>query len=411
MFIVKKTCFYMKKSKNFKIINLNQNIENTPIIKEGNNSWVLWGLKNDYPIQLLNLYSSSPVHKSCCDFLATCVLGQGIDWQKMKLEGAESYPNFNDSWQSFLYKISLDYIIFGGFAFQIIKNRDNKTYSYYHQPFATVRLEKADSEGDINFAYLCKDWQKTNTYKPQRIELLNFTDDKKVAMGKSYLFYFADYNCFDDYYPNPYYSSALNSIQSDAKLQTFDLSAIVNNFTPSGILTLNPVSDDEERESILKNINATFSDADNANNLIITFKNSNEDMPVAFTPIQSSNEGVNLFSDTNERVVNRIMAAHRIPSKALIGMPMDSTGFSNEGSLLQTAYQLLELTHIAPMRNKIFGYINTLFAMNGIDTQLIIKPLSFNLTANTSEQPAVAAKEIDDENINYDDKITTNTTN
>lgn len=395
----------MKKSNKFQVINLNQHIENTPEIKESVQQWVLWGKKNDYPTQLLNLYNSSTVHRACCDFLATCILGDGIDWNAMKLEGAETYPNFNDSWETFLHKIALDYIIFGGFAFQIIKNNDNKTYTYFHQPFSTVRLGKMDDEGDIKNAYLCKDWSKTSINKPQSIELVNFTDDKKIARGKSYLFYFADYNIFDPYYPQPHYSSSLNAIQADSKLQNYDLNAIVNNFTPSGILTLNPVSDDEERELILKNINSTFSGEENANNLIITFKKNSEDKPAAFSPIASNYEGVNLFADTNERVVNRIMAAHRIPSKALIGMPMDSTGFSNEGTLLQTAYQLLEKTHISQMRNKIFGYINTLFAMNGIDTQIVVKPLSFNLDVNTEQKQTSNANVIDDDNIAYEDKI------
>lgn len=396
----------MKKSNKFQVINLNKDIQNTPIINDSTpNQWVAWGKKNDYPTLLLDLYAGSTVHRACCDFLATCILGDGIDWNEMKLNGTESTPNFNDSWESFLYKIALDYIIFGGFAFQIIKNNDNKTFTYFHQPFTTIRLAKMDDEGDIKHAYLCKDWSKPSINKPQSIEVINFTDDNKIAKGKSYLFYFADYNIFDPYYPQPHYSSALNAIQADAKLQNYDLNAIVNNFTPSGILTLNPVSSDEERELILKNINSTFSGDENANNLIITFKKNSEDLPASFAPIQSNSEGVNLFSDTNNRTIDRILSAHRITSKGLIGMPLDSAGFSDQGGLLQVAYNLLEKTHIQHMRNKIFSYINNLFKMNGINTQIVIKPFSFNLDVNTAQNHTSNANVIDDDNIAYEEKI------
>lgn len=395
---------------NFKVINLNKAVENTPIINSNTaQRWVYWGKKNDYPTLLLNLYHNSVIHRACVDFISQTIMGDGVDYDTMEMNNSETYPNFNETWDTFLSKLALDMVLYGGFAFQIIKNRDNKTYSYYHQQFGTIRLGRMDEDGDIKYAYLCSDWSNTVKNAPKEIELFNFTDDEHIAMGKSYLFYYSEYNPFDNYYPQPSYSSALNAIQADAKLQAYDLNSIVNNFTPSGILTLNPVADDNERELILKNINATFSGEENANNLIITFRNSIDDKATEFTPIQSNNEGVNLFSDTNERVTNRIISAHRIPNKALIGMPMDSTGFSNEGSLLQTSYNLLEKVKIAPLRNKIFTFINKMFAMNGIDTKVIVKPLSFNLEVNTTStvDNQDNVNTINDNNVNYEDKINT----
>lgn len=395
----------MKKSKNFKVINLNKEIENTPIITNNPRGWQNWGSRNQYGTQLLNLYNTSVTHRACCDFLATCVLGSGIDWSAMKMEGTESMPNPFDTWETFLHKISLDFVVYGGFAVQIVKNRDDKTYTFYHQEFNTVRPAIENEDGEVTSAFLCADWSNTSKYRPQEIEIINYTDDVKLTLGKPYLLYYTRYSPFDKWLPNPSYSSALPAIEADAKLSTYDLSSIINNFTPSGILTLNPVSDDDERELILKNINATFSGEENANNLIVTFKKNSEDLPASFSPIASNSEAVNLFADTNERVVNRILAAHRIPSKALIGLPMDATGFSNEGTLLEAAYQLLEKTRLTQLRNEILSVINNIFAMNGIETKIVIKPLSFKLDELNVEKQDVEVKEIDDTNIDYNTKI------
>lgn len=376
----------IKDSNIIKTIKLNKFIENSPSINDNTPyKWVNWGYDNKFPLFLLDLYHNSIIHKSSIDFLVSAILGEGIDYEAMEMADTESFPNFNDTWDSFMGKIALDYLLYGSFAFQIIKNRDNKSYSFFHQPFSTVRLGKKNDKNEIKYAYICKDWSNTVTNKPIEIEVFNFIDDIDIPKGKPYLFTYIDYNVFDEYYSSPSYISAIDAIRTDVSLKNYDLNAVFNNFTPSGILTLNQVADDDERNMILKNIEATFTNSDNANNLIITFRNSLEDEPAKFTPISANVDNVNIFSDCNERTINRILAAHKIANKGLIGLPMDNSGFASEGQLLQAAYNLLEKTTVGNYRKKIVNYINKLLSMNGIDTKIIIKPLSFNLIENKKE--------------------------
>nr|DAH91185.1 MAG TPA: hypothetical protein [Bacteriophage sp.] len=63
-----------------------------------------------------------------------------------------------------------------------------------------------------------------------------------------------------------------------------------------------------------------FQGSDNANNIMITFKNHNEENPVTFQSFDKTSDSVNLFNDNNERTVNRILAAHRISNRSLIGL-------------------------------------------------------------------------------------------
>lgn len=394
-----------KNTNNFKIINLNKQIENSPIINDLTPyHWVTWGKDNLYPIHLLNLYHNSTVHSACVDFLTNAILGEGVDYAAMSInDDNELVPNYLESWDELITKVSKDLVLYGGYAIQVIKNRNDKTYSFFHTPFSTVRFGKKDENGEIKKAYLCKDWSNYVANKPVEIDVLNYTDDANIALGKPYLLVHTNYNLFDDYYPCPHYISSLDAIRTDAEMQKYDLNAVHNMFTPSGILTMNQVSDDDERQMILKNIEATFTGSENANNIIITFRNNSEDKPVEFTPIASNSDGVNLFADTTNRTTDRILAAHRV-SRGLIGLPIDDAGFSSEGAILQAQYNLTNKILLNGLRKKITNHINTILKLNGIEQELILKPLSFNIDV-VEENKEVTVDEtrnvdeiIDDEN-------------
>ena len=214
---------------------------------------------------------------------------------------------------------------------------------------------------------------------------------------------YTNYNLFDEFYPAPHYISALDAIRTDLQMQKYDLNAVTNMFTPSGILTMNQVSDDNERQMILSNIEATFTGSENANNIIVTFRNNNDDKPVEFTPIASNTDGVNLFADTTDRTIDRILSAHRV-SRGLIGLPIDDAGFSSEGAILQAQYNLSNKILINGMRKKVTSHINTVLKLNGIEQELVLKPLSFNIDVVTSNREVTVDENrnvneiIDDEN-------------
>ena len=369
------------KNNNFRVINLNKNIPNSPVIGTDNTStpWVNFGKKNNYDTSLLELYHNSVVHAACIDFLTNAIIGEGVDYARMQINNEnELVPNYLETWDDLLRKVAQDLCIFGGYAIQIIKNRNDKTYSFFHQPFSTVRFARKNDNGEIEKAFLCKDWSNTIKNKPVEIELLNTTDDVNLSLGKPYLLTYVSYNIFDEYYPSPHYVSAIDAIRTDIKLKNYDLNCVTNNFSPNGILTLNQVADDDERRLILDNIQSSFTGDDNSNNLIITFRNNSDDKPVEFTPIEQNQKGVNLFADTNDRTTNRILSAHRL-SKALIGMTIDDAGFASEGAILETQFNLANKIIINGLRKKITTYVNALLKMNGIEQEIYLKPLKFNL--------------------------------
>ena len=361
--------------------NFEKQLEGAPICRNSNKGWVNWGQKNDYPQKLSELYFNSIVHKSCVDFIVTSIVGEGVDYEKMNANQIELVPNYQQTWDELLRCLALDMVVYGTFAFQIIKNKDEKTYSYFHQPVSTVRCSQRDDEGNITSYWICKDWTSTGKYPPIEIPRFGFQDDEVIASGKPYLFVYESYNPDLEYYSTPKYVGGIKAIQTELELIRYDLRAVKNNFSANGFLVLPRVESEEERRDLLNNIKNSFVGADNANSLVVTFSNGDEnDSNVAkFVKIDKDSNNVNLFSESNSRNIDRIVTAHRIPSKSLIGMPTEGASLGGDGNQLNVAWNLFNKTVCTEFRNTIVNTINKMLKLNGIDTEIILKPLDFNL--------------------------------
>ena len=359
-------------------IKMEKQVEGMARTNNSNRGWINWGNRNDYPLQLSNLYYNSPIHQSCVDFAVSAIVGGGVDYKKMKLTGQEEMrPNYMESWDSFIEKIALDYILYGAYAFQIIKNKDNKTYSFYHQPFSDVRCSPKDEDGVITSYWVSSDWTALSKYSPVELPAFGFQEDEEIAQGKTYLFVSTSYSPDLLYYQTPRYISALKAIQADIELQRYDLRSIMNNFSAAGILTMNRIDDEEEKKLVLENLEAMFQGSDNANSLLVTFKNNDEEKPIDFVKIDKDVTNVNLFDNNNERNIKRILSSHRIPSRTLIGLPSENAQLGGQGNETVVAYNIYNQLVGNNNRKKIVNTINQMLRLNGIDVEIILKPLSF----------------------------------
>ena len=379
-------------------IKMEKQIEGMPINRDSSMGWVKWGTRNDYPQKLSDLYYNSVTHKSCVDFAVTAILGDGVDYDAMKFDESELTPNYQYSWDELIERISLDYVLYGSFALQIIKNRDDQTYSFFHQPMSDVRFSPRNEDGVVETYWICTDWTQTGLYPPVELKSFNFTEEDEIKGGQAYLFVYESYSPDIAMYPVPSYVSALKPIQTEIEIERYDLRSVTNNFSASGLLTLNRVDDEKDREMLIQNIQAMFTGADNANSLIINFKNNDEETPATFVKIdKDAGNSVNLFEQNNDRVIAKIIAAHKISNKALIGYEADSAMLGGEGNILNIAYNLYNKTVANKMRRTIINTINKALAMNGVDTQLILKPLQFNIAQTTDTSNTMEVVDTDED--------------
>lgn len=380
------------KGTNNLIVTMERQIPNAPNCRINPQGYINWGDRNDFPELLTGLYYSSSTHKSCVDFIVTAICGEEIDSDSIM-------PNYGETWESFIGKLAQDLVIFGGYAFQVIMNKDGKSYSFYHEPFNNVRCGKPDEDGNVSELWVCKDWTETAKYKPFILPRFGFTEDEVIKKGTAYMFYYSRYTVDSEFYPLPHYYAALKAIQTEAELVRYDLKSVLNNFSANGVVTFDREDDEDERKKIINGVQKMFTGSENSNTVMITFKNNDEDKPVTFTPFDKDSSNVNLFEDNNTRTVNRILSSHKISNPTLVGLPNGGTGFANEGTLLEASFNLLNKTLINNMRKEITRTINKMFKINGVDSEIKIVPLSFNL--NKLENPQnVVTETVADNNLN-----------
>lgn len=388
------------------ITQLEKQIEGSAITRKNALGWVNWGVRNNYPNLLLDLFNQSPTHRSAVNFAVQSILGNGVDFEQMKLNGDEVVPNYSQTWDEVIKSLALDYIIYGSYAIQVIQNKDGKTFSFWHMPLDKVRWSEYDEDGQITSYWICQDWTMTGQYPPIQIDALDMREDFKIEKSKPYLYVYRTYSPTMNYYTQPHYAAAIKAIQAEIEYCNYDLKNIVNGFTPSGVLTLPEVETDEQRQAIINNVTRMFQGSENANSVMITFRSSIEDKGVEYTPFTASQGNVNVYGEANQRVINRILCAHQINDPQLVGMPnLGGSGFNSEGQFLETAYQLYNKLVGNSNRMAVIRTINQMLKMNGIETEIIMKPLSFNDFGNDSnvkertESTTVEEKEIDENNV------------
>lgn len=397
-----------KGSKNIKKTNggifltkLEKQIEGSAVTRKNALGWVNWGIKNNFPNLLLDLYNQSPTHRACINFGVQSILGNGVDLDAMKVDGTQVIPNYAETWDDLIKNVALDYMLYGSFAIQIIKNNDNKTFSFWHMPLDKVRWSEYDEDGQILSYWISQDWTALGQYPPFKIDAFDMRDESVIERGKPYLYVYRQYSPAMTYYTQPHYQAGIKSIQSEIEYVNYDLKTTVNNFVPSGMLVLNDVETDEEKQAIINNVTRLFQGSDNANSVMVTFRNNIEEAKPEFVPFAANSGNINLYASANERTVSRILASHQIPNASLVGMPdIGQSGFASEADKLETAYQLYNKLTGNANRMAVIKTINQMFRMQGVEVEVVMKPLSFNDFGNdadvkerTTESTDVSEKE------------------
>lgn len=381
------------------VVKLDRQIPNTPVVRRSAFGWVNWGRRNDYPDLILGLYSQSPTLSACVNFCVTALIGGGVDYEAMRADGVQLAPNYRYGYNELIRRCAFDYTLFGGFALQVVKNRDGRTYSIYHQPFNSVRSGERDSDGVVTDYYICRDWTATSKYPPVKIPSLTMRDDGEwnLKAGQVYLLVPDTFSALGDYYPTPSWHAALGPVQTEVEMVKYDLRTASNLFCPAGALSLPPAESDEQKQAILKSVQDMFAGSDNAQQLLVSFRNDSEDEPIKFTPFESQKDKVDLYGDANDRTVDRILSSFGIPSRALIGLPLGNVGFSSEAAILESAFALYNTLRGNDNRNAVVGVMNECLTHNGVNVELVLKPLVFG--TQTSTDSAESTQDISEENI------------
>ena len=338
-------------------------------------AWVNFGANNLYPNNLVTpLYNGSAMNRSCIVSKHIATIGEGLRCKNPDLDYVLKRANALESWNDIFDRAALDYIIYGGFAINVIWSRDGETITdMYNMDFNDIRSGHIDYDTDrVEWYYYSADWSKykKDAYRPKGFKAF---DPARAGEYPNQILYFFKHNPGQKYYPLPQYSGSLTDIQLDVSISSFHYWNLMNGLNPSMVVQFhNGIPSPEERQDIYQEIASNFSGVDGTGKFFLAFADSKE-TNMEVTPLDGAND--DYYITLESRITSRILTGHRITSPLLLGIKdLGSNGFTNNKDEILVAYTHFISTVIQPEQATMLKVFDKLLNYYGYDTELYIEP-------------------------------------
>lgn len=351
-----------------KIVNLST--YTTPEIKElKNKEWVSYGADNNYYQYLIDRYNGSPTNNASINGISQLIFGKGLDATDSS-QKPEEYAQMKSLLKdSCVRKLCYDLKLMGQCAMQVIYNSDHtKIVEVAHFPIETLRVGKANEEGEIDSYYYMADWQDIKPMdEPERFSAFGTSSDEiEIYCVKPYRAGFYYYSPVD-------YQGGLQYAELEEEIANYHLNNIMNGLSPSMMISFNNgVPDEETQEMIERKIRDKFSGSSNSGKFILAFNDGKEN-EASIEPVQLS-DAHQQYQFLSEESMQKVMVSHRIISPMLLGIK-DKTGLGNNADELKTASILMDNTVIKPFQDLLISAFDDILAYNEIVLKMYFKTL------------------------------------
>ena len=311
--------------------------------------FIAWGTDNQYPGYLFSLYEDCATLQTIINGTVDFVCGNDIS---CNLPIFEKTVNKNgDTILDIIQRISTDYLIFGGFALQVIRNAIGEITELYWVDFTKIR---SDRKNEVFF--YSEDWCKSYG----RVKYIVYPKFNEVDSNPSSIFYYKG-NKTRSTYPTPLYNAAITSCELEKKINEFHLNEISNNFLTSKIINFNSgVPDDDLKNEIERNLNEKFAGSENAGRILISF-NANKDSETTVTDLPMD-DFADRYEALHKRSREQIFTAFRATPN-LFGLMTETTGF-NEQEFFE-AFKLYNRTAVRPIQQIITKSFDKILGFKG----------------------------------------------
>ena len=311
--------------------------------------FIAWGTDNQYPGYLFSLYEDCATLQTIINGTVDFVCGNDIS---CNLPIFEKTVNKNgDTILDIIQRISTDYLIFGGFALQVIRNAVGNITELYWIDFTKIR---SDKKNEVFF--FSEDWCKSYG----RVKYIVYPKFNEVDSNPSSIFYYKG-NKTRSTYPVPIYNASITSCELEKKINEFHLNEISNNFLTSKIINFNSgVPDDDLKNEIERNLNEKFAGSENAGRILISF-NANKDSETTVTDLPMD-DFADRYEALHKRSREQIFTAFRATPN-LFGLMTETTGF-NEQEFFE-AFKLYNRTAVRPIQQIITKSFDKILGFEG----------------------------------------------
>lgn len=319
------------------------------------NGFIRFGKDNIYPSELVRLYDEHPEHRSIINRKARYIFGKGI--KAVNQQDEIKVNNFINTFNRFEdlnkigKKLTLNTEIFNGCYVQVITNLAGIPIEYYVLNSAYCRLSE-----DTNTLFFCKEWKK-NTKLHDVLTINKFVPNGKAGTYFiEFKYYTPSSKVLDGIYPKPQYQSAVDDVNTDIDISTFNKNYVGNGFSVGTIISFfngTPLPD------MIQDINNRFKGTytgEDGDNVLITHGDQDSKAPVVTTV--GVEELAEKFAFTSKRCREKIFIGHEIASE-LFNIKLENS-FLSASPDLSILQNLFVKGYIEPRQNDLLEFLSYL---------------------------------------------------
>lgn len=346
--------------------------------------WVIYGAEkkekkwyNNYPAFLEFLRKNSATHNAIIANKVNYIAGNGFDIdtsglttldQAKLLEMLKTANKYDETAGDIAFKVTWDFVEFGGAYVEIAYAKNGKNFDYYHMPYNSLRLD-VDCEG---FWY-SNDWSKPKdkqTEEDTELEYIPLWTPESEPKGR-YIMWLREYSPDMKYYPLPEYIGAINYIQCDYEISNYHLNNIRSNFFIGTIINFNNGKPDEPTKAYIEEtLDEKFGGTDNAGRHMVTFNTNKENAPTIehLAPSELDKQ----FTILKTQVEQSIFIGHFVNNPALMGVITDK-GFVSGREQIFYDDELYKSGYVIPKQKKIERFFNKILELKGFNGRVKLK--------------------------------------
>lgn len=354
-----------------------------PVFSEviGKLPWVFYGTNNLLPQYFIELYDNCAIHKAIVKSKVNQIMGDDV-YSNDNPDSIWELVNEDENIVDIMRKCALDFMLFGGFALNIVWSKDRKTIAeLYHLDFSRVRSGKVNENTDkVDKYFYSPAWENTRKYPPKDYPAFNSKEKDPCQ-----IFYFKIYQPGLSYYPVPDWSAGQRSIEIDVEIKNFHMNNLRAGMTPSLWINYNNgIPGEEEQRILTRALTAQYGGSDNAGQAIISFNESKEQSPdIVQIP---RNDHDSYYQSLYEDISRSILSSHRVSSAELFGISTPGKLGSRNEIIDHSEY--FRKMVIMPYQDEMLPVFNKLVSLKfGKKTTLEITPLSIYEVGNIIDNP------------------------
>jgi len=322
-----------------------------------------YGADNLYPQKVKSIVIGSPIAHSATKAMSSFLRGDG--WE----QNGEMVVNDNGETLNFLLRqAALSHSFYNSFTVHVNVNSMGGITDMRVVPFDFVRFGLPNSSGKYKDVKISANWAGSQYTLARKILTYTLWGNEPVKDSEEgFIFYVIPEN---NVYPLSVADSVLDSCQTDAEIQVFELGGIQNGFLGTSIFRHpGKITDPIERKAVIDMLRQ-LKGSTGANGIGYLETPPNFDGPL-IENIPANNQD-SLFEKTNKNVISRVLTTYTMPP-AIVGIQPESGMFNQQQLEDSYVYYNLMTKDRRNILAEQFNYILSFWHTGAIDVGEIIE--------------------------------------